>query len=243
VTESFDLKPLMAGVGVGVFCVVWRGGATSIRKIASRQHHPPSFNVILNAAHLGRFAGWAMVGAVVLRDDFWTGFMLMTTRIPAVALVAVTFLQRRDLRPSRARVIGTLTPIVALLLLVCGLIPLADPVVVALPELWGIEIPPATPISYAANGFVLSCFAIQILYALPQQIWDARDQPLGNLRWFQLSLLGNYGYTLLYASLVLDPLVRMVMRGAYGVVFIEQAILVIMIERAIRHRRRMQGNG
>jgi hypothetical protein len=243
VTEPFDLKPLMAVVGVGVFGLVWLGLATSIRKIASRQHHPPSFNVILNAAHLGRFAGWAMVGAVVLRDDFWTGFMLMTTRIPAVALVAVTFLQRRELRPSRARVVGTLTPIVALLLLVCGLIPLADPAVVALPELWGIEIPPAAPISYAANGFVLSCFAIQILYALPQQIWDARDQPLGNLRWFQLSLLANYGYTLLYAALVLDPLVRLVMRGAYGVVFIEQAILVIMIERAIRHRRRMQGNG
>ena len=64
----------------------------------------------------------------------------------------------------------------------------------------------------------------------------ARRKPLGNLRWFQLSLLANYGYTLLYSFVVQDELIRSVMRGAYGLVFIEQAILVAMIERAIRRR-------
>ncbi|MBW2390113.1 MAG: hypothetical protein JRG89_17030 [Deltaproteobacteria bacterium] len=238
--ETFDPQPLMAMVGVGVFGLVWLGLATSIRKIASRQHHPPSFNVVLNAAHLGRFAGWALVGAVVLRADFWTGFMLITTRIPAVALVAVTFLQRRELRPSRVRIARTLIPVVGGLVLLCALIGLSDADAVTLPALWGIEIPSGAPVSYAANGLVLACFSIQILYALPQQIWQAREKPLGNLRWFQLSMLANYVYTLLYSSLVLDPLVRLVMRGAYSLVLIEQAILVVMIERAIRQRNQLR---
>lgn len=230
----------MAISGVGVFALVWLGLATSIRKIASRQHHPPSFNVVLNAAHLGRFAGWALVGAVVLGTDFWTGFMLMTTRIPAVGLVVVTFLQRRELRPSRDRVVRVVIPVVSGLALLCAIIALAETETVTLPPLWGIAIPPAAPISYAANGIVVMCFAIQIFFALPQQIWQARSKPLGNLRWFQLSMLANYGYTLLYASLVLDPLVRLVMRGAYSLVFIEQAFLVVMIERAIRTRNRLR---
>jgi hypothetical protein len=238
--EAVDPQPLMALVGVGVFALVWLGLAASIRKIASRQHNPPSFNVVLNAAHLGRFAGWALVGAVVLRTDFWTGFMLMTTRIPAVALVTVTFLQRQDLRPSRDRIVRTLLPVMGGLVLLCGLISLGGTATVTLPVVWGIEIPQAAPVSYAANGFVLMCFAIQIFYALPQQIWEAREKPLGNLRWFQLSMLANYGYTLVYSVVVLDPLVRVVMQGAYSLVFIEQAILVVMIESAIRRRNQLR---
>ena len=236
--EALDLQPLLALIGVGVFGLVWLGLATSIRKISRRQQHPPSFSVVLNAAHLGRFAGWALVGAAALRSDFWTGFMLLTTRVPAVALVAVTFLQRRELRPSGTRIARTLICVVGGLLLLCGWILLreGDPAIV--PELFGIDLPPSTPAQYAANSFVLACFAIQIGYALPQQIWQARRKPLGNLRWFQLGLLANYGYTLLYSFVVQDALIRVVMRGAYSLVFIEQAILVVIIERAIRQRHR-----
>lgn len=225
-------------LGVAVFGLVWLGLATSIRKISQREQHPPSFSLVLNAAHLGRFAGWAMVGAAALRADFWTGFMLLTTRVPAVALVAVTFLQRRELRPTRARIARTLIPAVGGLLLICGWIAWreGDPAIV--PVLFGIELPASTPAKYAANAFVLACFAIQIGYALPRQIWQARSKPLGNLRWFQLSLLANYGYTLLYSFIVQDALIRVVMRGAYSLVFIEQAILVVIIERAIRRRDR-----
>ncbi|MBW2725626.1 MAG: hypothetical protein JRE71_14685, partial [Deltaproteobacteria bacterium] len=153
---------------------------------------------------------------------------------------AVTFLQRRELRPSRVRITRTLIPVVGGLVLLCTLIGLSDADAVTLPALWGIEIPSGAPVSYAANGLVLACFSIQILYALPQQIWQAREKPLGNLRWFQLSMLANYAYTLLYSSLVLDPLVRLVMRGAYSLVLIEQAILVVMIERAIRQRNQLR---
>ena len=235
-TETSDLQPLFAVVGVAAFGFVWLGLAASIRKISRRQQHPPSFSVVLNAAHLGRFAGWAVVGAAVIRTDFWTGFLLLTTRIPAVALIAVTFLQRRQLRPSRALIARTVVPAVGGLLLLCGWILLREPGAAISPVIWRFALPPSTPVDYAANGFVLICFAIQIGYALPRQILQARRKPLGNLRWFQLSLLANYGYTLLYSFVVQDELIRSVMRGAYGLVFIEQAILVAMIERAIRRR-------
>ncbi len=228
----------MAMLGVGVFALVWAGLATSIRKISQRQHNPPSFNVVLNGAHLGRFAAWALVGAAAIGSDFWTGFMLITTRIPAVALVAVTFLQRRELRPSRERITRTLTPLIVGLFLLCGLIAACDVEPTAFPNKWGIEFPPGTPVKYAANGLVVACFAVQILYALPRQLWEARKKPLGNLRWFQLSMLANYGYTLLYSFVVQDALVRVVMRSAYSLVFIEQALLVFLIERAIHRRNR-----
>jgi hypothetical protein len=236
VLEATDLQAFFALLGIGVFGLVWLGLGTNIRKISQRQQHPPSFSAVLNAAHLGRFAGWAVVGAATFSADFWTGLMLMVTRIPAVALVAVTFLQRRELRPSRTRVVRTLVPLVGGLLLLCGWILLRVPDPTAVPVIWGIELPPSTPVGYAANVFVLICFAIQIGYALPRQIWQARRKPLGNLRWFQLSMLANYGYTLLYSFVVHDELIRMVMRGAYSLVFIEQAILVVIIERAIRKR-------
>lgn len=228
----------MALVGVGVFALVWLGLAASIRKISRRQHHPPSFNIILNAAHMGRFAGWAVVGAVAMRGDFWTGFMLMTTRIPAVALVAVTFLQRRHLRPSLRQILTVVVPTVGVLLVLCGLVMLRDTGYAAVPVVFGVELPAATPVEYAANLFVLACFAVQIVYALPTQIMEARVQPLGNLRWFQMSMLANYGFTLGYSFLVHDELIRMVMRSAYALVFVEQAVFVIMIERAIRARAR-----
>jgi len=236
VNNTVDLQAALALIGVGVFGLVWLGLATSIRKIARRQHNPPSFNVVLNAAHLGRFAGWALVGAVALRADFWTGFMLITTRIPAAALVAITFLQRRTLRPPRNQVVTTAGGTAVGLLLLCALITLRGAEASGVPVVFGIELPPATPIEYAANAFVLACFAVQIFYALPKQIWEARLQPLGNLRWFQMSLLGNYGFTLLYSFWVHDALIRVVMQTAYSLVFVEQALLVAMIERAIRAR-------
>ncbi|HIG71357.1 MAG TPA: hypothetical protein EYG46_09475 [Myxococcales bacterium] len=40
-----------------MFTLVWIGLAASVRKISQRQHNAPSFNVLLNAAHKGRFAG------------------------------------------------------------------------------------------------------------------------------------------------------------------------------------------
>ena len=55
--ESPQLQALIALVGVGVFSLVWIGLAASVRKISQRQHNAPSFNVLLNAAHMSRFAG------------------------------------------------------------------------------------------------------------------------------------------------------------------------------------------
>jgi hypothetical protein len=236
--ESPQLQALLALVGVGVFSLVWIGLAASVRKISQRQHNAPSFNVLLNAAHMSRFAGWAVVGAVALRGDFWTGFMLITTRVPAVALVAITFLQRKHLRPSLLQVLSVVLPTVGVLAFVCFLVTLRDTEYAAVPVVFGIALPAATPLEYAANLFVLACFAVQIFYALPQQIAEARVQPLGKLRWFQLSMLANYGFTLGYSFWVQDELIRVVMRSAYSLVFIEQAIFVALIERAIRARRR-----
>lgn len=236
-TEAFTLQAVFAIIGIAVFSLVWLGLATSIRKISQREANPPSFNLLLNAAHLGRFAGWALVGAAALQIDFWTGVMLLVTRIPAVLLVAITFLQRRELRPSAKSLLTTLLPVGFGLIALCSFIAMRGIESAAVPIVFGIELPESTPVQYATNLFVLACFAVQVLYALPQQILEAREKPLGNLRWFQMSLLANYGYTLLYSFLVQDALVQLVMRGAYSLVFIEQAILVVMIERAIARKK------
>lgn len=238
--EAFDLQAVFAIIGIAVFALVWIGLATSIRKISQREANPPSFNLVLNAAHLGRFAGWALVGAAALRVDFWTGLMLLVTRIPAVLLVAVTLLQRRELRPSAKSLFSTLLPVGFGLIALCSFIAIRGSEPTAVPIAFGIELPESTPVQYATNLFVLACFAVQVSYALPQQILEAREKPLGNLRWFQMSLLANYGYTLMYSFLVQDALVQIVMRGAYSLVFIEQAILVVMIERAIARKNKLK---
>ncbi len=90
--------------------------------------------------------------------------------------------------------------------------------------------------AYSANAFVLLCFAVQVAYALPLQIAMAWHKPLGNLRWFQLALLVNYAFCLVYSHFVKDDLVQLVMRAAYGAVFVEQCVLVFLIERGIRRR-------
>ena len=82
------------------------------------------------------------------------------------------------------------------------------------------------------------CFAVQALYGLPVQIAAARRKPLGNLRWFQLALLSNYAWMLVYAFFVQEQGVQFLMRAAYSVVFVEQALLVALIECGIRARRR-----
>ena len=231
-----ETQSLLTALGVAVFGLVWGGLAINIVKISRRRRNPPSFNFVLNGTHLGRFAGWALVGAAALRVDPWTGWLLLITRIPAVALVAVTFLQRRELRPSPARLLRTVVPLVAGLGLLCLGIAVTAPGGSIDFELAGRALPAASPVAYAANAFVLLCFAVQVAYALPRQIVEAWHKPLGNLRWFQLALLVNYGFCLVYSLYVVDDLVQLVMRTAYGAVFVEQCVLVFAIERGIRVR-------
>jgi hypothetical protein len=194
----------------------------NIRKIAGRTIHPPRFHPVLNAAHLGRFAGWALLGAATLQADPLTGLMLVVSRTPAVGLVLVTFLQRQTLRPSPGRLAAWLLPTLGPLVAACAALALVRPP----PLLVG-----------ALQGFVAVCFAVLAGYGLPAQIAQAVRQPLGNLRWFQLALLVNYGWMLVYAFWVRQEGVQLLMRAAYAVVFVEQAMLVVLIERGIRARR------
>jgi len=217
---SHALASLLA---VALFALVWLGLATNIRKIAARTANPPSFSPLLNAAHLGRFAGWALLGAATFSVDPWTGAMLIATRTPAVGLVIVTFVQRRVLRPPARLLVRWLLPSLGGLLAACTALLVHTP-------------PP--PAVRALEGLVAACFAALACYALPLQIWEARRKPLGNLRWFQLALLANYACMLLYAFWVRDERVQLLMRAAYAVVFVEQLMLVLLIERAVRARRR-----
>jgi hypothetical protein len=225
--------------GIAAFGLVWAGLATNIAKIARRESNPPSFSLVLNSAHLGRFASWALVGAATLPQDFWTGVLLLTTRVPAVALLAVTFVQRSQLRPSRAQLSRVLVPLVGSLLIASAVIAWLQP---QLPLVSSSSdssaLPPATLLQYVLNALVVACFAVQVCYALPRQIVQAVAKPLGNLRWFQLGLLANYAYTFVYASFVQDALVGVVMRNAYALVFAEQLVLVAIIESGIQRRRR-----
>ncbi len=232
-----EAQALLSALGVAVFGLVWGGLATNIVKLSRRRRNPPSFNLVLNGTHLGRFAGWALVGAATLGVDPWTGWLLLITRVPGVALVAVTFLQRRELRPSAGRLIRTLVPLVGGLGMACFGIAVVAPAAAVDPAP-GAVLPAASPVAYAANLIVLLCFAVQVAYALPRQIAEAWRKPLGNLRWFQLALLVNYSFCLVYSFFVKDDLVQLVMRTAYGAVFVEQCVLVFLIERGVRARGR-----
>lgn len=221
--QALGSQALASLLAVLLFALVWLGLATNIRKIAGRTANPPSFNPLLNAAHLGRFAGWVLLGAATFSVDPWTGAMLMATRTPAVGLVIVTFVQRRVLRPSPRLLARWLLPSLGGLLASCAALLFHEP----------------SPLAVRAlEGLVAGCFAVQAFYALPLQIWEARRKPLGNLRWFQLALLANYACMLLYAFWVRDARVQLLMRAAYGVVFLEQLLLVLQIERGVRARRR-----
>ena len=240
--SQLSLDFLLTLGGVGAFALVWLGLARNIASIARRDRNPPSFHPVLGASHIGRFASWALVGGATLSTDPWTGVLLLTTRIPAVGLVAVTFLQRRECRPSAQRVAKTLVPLLAGMILACFAVAKLQPTLPLLHPSGALSfLPPATLLQYGLNAGVLACFGVQILYALPAQIDAAGQKPLGNLRWFQLGLLANYAYALLYAMRVQDSLVALVMIGAYGAVLAEQAVLVTRIERGIRRLRRNTG--
>ena len=229
-----DLQSLLATVSGLSFVGVWLGLVAQIRKIHARGERPPSFHPLLHGLHAGRFAGWAWTGAATLATDPITGWLLLTTRLPGVALVALTFLQRKTPRFS-GRAAGLV--IGGSLLAVSGVAIW----VMALNERLSRDAMPGigTPLELALSTFVLMCFAVQLLWALPRQIRAAWRQPLGNLRWFQAALLVNYGTHLLYASAVRAEWVQSTMIGVYGVAFAEQAILVFLIERGVRaHRHR-----
>lgn len=221
-----ELQPILAGLCGIAFLGVWAGLATQIVKIARRGGRPPGFHPFLQALHGGRFAGWAWTGAAAFSSDPITAWLLLATRVPVVGLVAVTFLQRTAPRPSWRKIV------VAAGGAIVGVAGIA----------WAIAkgmaaAPDATAnVELALSAFVLVCFAVQLLWALPQQILAARRQPLGNLRWFQLALLVSYGTTLLYAFSVRAEWIQSIMIGVYGLAFVEQAVLVVLIERGMRAR-------
>ncbi len=222
-----DLQPLLAALCGAAFLAVWAGLATQVIKIARRGVRPPRFHPLLQALHGGRFAGWAWTGAAALASDPITAGLLLSTRLPAVGLVAVTFLQRTTPRPDVGRVVAVAGGSVAAAAGVAW-------AVAALAE----GSPAAAPkIELALSAFVLTCFAAQLLWALPLQIPAARRQPLGNLRWFQLALLASYGTTLIYSFSVRAEWIQSIMTLVYGLALVEQATLVFFIERGMRARR------
>lgn len=222
-----ELQPLLAVFCWLAFLGVWAGLATQILKIARRGVQPPRFHPLLQSLHLGRFAGWAWTGAAAVAVDPITAGLLISTRLPAVALVAMTFLQRSTPRPATGRV---LTTVFASLGFVVG---------IGFAVFRAVDRYPAytDAIEKGLSAFVLTCFAAQLLWALPRQIVSARRQPLGNLRWFQMALASSYGTTFLYAFAVRAEWIQWIMIGVYGIAFIEQALLVFFIERGIRARR------
>ena len=220
-----ELQPFLAALCGASFIAVWVGLATQVIKIARRGVRPPRFHPLLQALHGGRFAGWAWTGAAALAADPITAWLLIATRVPATGLVALTFLQRTTPRPSAGRVAAAGGGSIALVAGVAWVIAaIGDERLDARIEL-------------ALTVFVLTCFAAQLLWALPRQIAAARRQPLGNLRWFQLALLASYGTTLAYAFSVRAEWIQGIMLLVYGVAFVEQGMLVFFIERAMRAKR------
>jgi hypothetical protein len=206
---------------------VWAGLSTQIIKIARRGVQPPRFHPLLQSLHVGRFAGWAWTGAAAIPVDPITAGLLISTRLPAVALVAMTFLQRSTPRPAPARVAAA---VLGSLAFVGGV---GFAVYAVIEQFPGYS----EPIEKALTAFVLTCFATQLLWALPQQILAARHQPLGNLRWFQMALASSYGMTFLYAFAVQAEWIQWIMIGVYGLAFVEQVLLVYFIERGVRAMR------
>jgi hypothetical protein len=220
-------QTLLAALSALAFAGVWGGLASQVVKIARRGRQPPRFGALLQALHAGRFASWAWSGAAVLGSDPITGWLLLGTRIPAVALVALTFVQRTTPRPSAwviVRTAGVATAIV-------GAVALA---IAASATRWPEG---SASIERALTVLVLVCFAVQLFWALPRQVLSAYRQPLGNLRWFQMALAVSYGTMFLYAFVVRADWIQRIMIGIYGLAFLEQVALVFLIERGIRSRR------
>ncbi len=221
-----DLQTPLAALSALAFGAVWAGLVGQVVKIARRGRRPPRFGRLLQSLHAGRFASWAWSGAAVLASDPITGWLLIGTRIPAVGLVALTFVQRTTPRPPARRIATTLCATTLAVGAIAWVVAFA---VARWPEAArGIEI--------ALTGLVLVCFAVQLLWALPRQIAAARRQPLGNLRWFQVGLAVSYGTMFGYAFVVRADWLQQVMIGIYGLAFLEQAALVFRIERGIRSR-------
>jgi hypothetical protein len=220
-------QTILAALCALAFAGVWAGLAGQIVKIARRGRQPPRFSRLLQSLHAGRFASWAWSGAAVLGVDPTTGWLLLATRIPAVGLVAVTFLQRTAPRPPALQILKALGVATAVVGAVAWAIALSV-------ERWP-EISPG--IERVLTGLVLVCFGVQLLWALPQQILAARRHPLGNLRWFQLALAVSYGTMFLYAFVVRADWIQRIMIGIYGLAFLEQVALVFLIERGVRSQR------
>jgi hypothetical protein len=227
VERGLDGQTILAALSALAFAGVWAGLGAQVLKIARRGRQPPRFSRLLQSLHAGRFASWAWSGAAVLGADPTTGWLLLATRIPAVGLVAVTFLQRTTPRPPALQITGTVGAATAIVGAVAWAIALSV-------ERW----PETSPgIERVLTGLVFVCFGVQLLWALPQQILAARRQPLGNLRWFQMALAVSYGSMFLYAFVVRADWIQRIMIGIYGLAFLEQVLLVFLIERGVRSHR------
>lgn len=211
------------------FAGVWAGLAVQVVKIARRGRLPPRFHPLLQALHAGRFVGWAWTGAATLAADPVTGWLLIASRTPATALVALTFLQRKSPRPDRRTAVATVLGTFALV----GFGAWAAHALSADAQ-W------ATRVEQLLTAFLMLCFAAQLLWALPRQILAARQRPLGNLRWFQFALAASYAATFVYSFFVRAEWVQTIMTAVYGIAFAEQALLVFWIERGVRAKRRPQ---
>jgi hypothetical protein len=227
VERALDGQTILAALSALAFAGVWAGMGAQVLKIARRGRQPPRFSRLVQSLHAGRFASWAWSGAAVLGADPMTGWLLLATRIPAVGLVAVTFLQRTTPRPPALQITGTVGAATAIVGAVAWAIALSV-------ERW----PETSPgIERGLTGLVFVCFGVQLLWALPQQILAARRQPLGNLRWFQMALAVSYGSMFLYAFVVRADWIQRIMIGIYGLAFLEQVVLVFLIERGVRSHR------
>lgn len=220
-------QTILAAASALAFAGVWAGLAAQVVKIARRGRQPPRFSRLLQSLHAGRFAGWAWSGAAVLGTDPVTGWLLLGTRIPAVALVALTFVQRTTPRPSTWVIVRTASVATAIVGAVAFAIAIST----------GRWPGGSAAIERALTLLLLVCFAVQLLWALPRQVVSAHRQPLGNLRWFQMALAVSYGTMFLYAFVVRADWMQRIMIGIYGLAFLEQLALVFLIERGIRSRR------
>lgn len=217
------MQATLASIAGLAFVPVYIGLILQIRKIWVKQR-PTTVLPLLMYAHVGRFAFWALLGAVLLHSDPISGWLLISTRGVGVLLTAITLVQRHEPRPPTSLLLRRAGPwCLAFSVLVVTL---------------AVSPPPAWVRTALSSGVALS-FAMLICWALPAQILEIhRSKDYRKLRFFQLALFGSYIAHLIYAVAIPDHWLSLLMLLVYVPATCLQALLVCQIEIGrLRYRR------
>ena len=180
-------------------------------------------------ANLGRFAIWVCIGTLLLSTDPTTGWLFILTRGVGACMMVVNLALKDDQRPPIGRTLARVAAVAAGLTLVHVLLrrlPNPAALMTVLYVLLGL--------TFVYSFLVIIQQIVEILKHQRQMNFNATK---GMTRRFQWGMLFNYVTHFAYGLVAEDPRVRSFMFWAYTCILVPQAVLVLVIESALRHDR------